>query len=308
MRLELLKIYLCILESGSLAGAARRLHLTQPTVSMSLASIEETLGQRLIVRTKGQRQGLETTPAGAVFAAFARKALEDYRLMRAEIASEQLHYEPFCVATTPSPGSVITPILTNSFRKAYPNVPFVVESSTGGTIFNKLRKGESQIAITGTRPTEKNLVFEPFFYDPLELICHSSLEVKSPITLRKLKSMPLIIRPDTSNVMQLLISALKKANVRISEMNVVMQLYGNSDVLQAVSLGSGVGFVTRSVLSSNQYSSIKVLPVKHFQVTRYIYIVRKKETPFRDSVRLFWDYAMSAQWRENNYFYNTMVS
>lgn len=307
MRMESLKIYLAILESGSFAAASRRLHVTQPTVSMALASIEEELGQKLLSRTQGQRHAIEQTAAGEIFADYAKKALEDYRVMRTMLASEQQHYEPLVVATTPAPGAVVTPILAGDFRKYFPNVPFAVKTFSGTEIFHRLKAGEYQIAITGTQPTEADLIFESFFYDPLELVCPSSFNIQAPITLKKLKTLPLIIRPDSSNVMQLLLKELKRVKIDLSEMNVVMQAYGNADVLQAVVLGSGVGFVTRSILASSQYNnSIKIIPVKRFQVTRHIFIVRKKNTPFQAGVRLFWDFALETHWRKKDFPYDTL--
>lgn len=307
MRLELLKIYLCILETGSIAGASRRLHITQPAVSMALASLETELDQRLLIRTKGQRRAIELTTAGNIFADYARRALAEYKAIRIEIASEHPHYEPFTLVTTPAPGAVITPILVRGFKKTFPDVPFSVITSTGTDIFRKLRNKEAQVAITGTCPSDEDLAFESFFHDPLELICPVSLNIQSPITLNKLKKLPFITRPDTSNVMQLVLKALKKVHIDLSEMNVVMQVYGNSDVLQAVTTGSGVGFVTRSILASSRSGNIQSILVKRFHVIRHIHIVRKKNTPFRDGIRLFWNFALETQWREKDFPYDTLM-
>ena len=46
-----LQVFLAVAESGSLSAAAKRLRLTQPTVSRRVAELESTLGESLFVRS-----------------------------------------------------------------------------------------------------------------------------------------------------------------------------------------------------------------------------------------------------------------
>ena len=309
MRLELMKMYLDVLESGSLAAAARRQHMTQPAVSMGLASLEEELGQKLLIRTPGQRRPIEPTPAGKIFADYAEKALEDYRRMCAELASGRSPCRPFVVATTPWPGAVVTPILIRHFRADYPHFPFSVSTFSGTEIFQRLKIGECDIAITGQDPDEygEPVAFERFFFDPLELICPVSFGIRGPISLRKLKTLPLIIRPGASNVMQLLLKELKRVKIDIADMNVTMQAYSNADVLQAVALGVGVGFVTRSLLAtSGPFSNVLSVPVRHFKVSRFLCVMWRKGASLREGVRQFREFALETRWRERDFHYDTL--
>ena len=50
---NLLYTFLVIVEESSITGAARRLSLSQPSVSNALKRLEEHLGMRLIQRRKG---------------------------------------------------------------------------------------------------------------------------------------------------------------------------------------------------------------------------------------------------------------
>lgn len=309
MRLESMKMYLHVLENGSLAAAARRLHMTQPAISRGIALLEEELGQKLLLRTPGQRRHIEPTPAGRIFADYAVRALEDYRRMHADLATEQAPHRPFVVGTTPGPGAVVTPILVQHFKTACPLFPFSVSTFSGTEIFHRLKTGECDIAITGQDPSEHDepVIFERFFYDPLELICPVSFGIRGPISLRKLKSLPLVIRPATSNVMQLLLEELKRVKIALSEMNVAMQVYGNSDVLQAVALGSGVGFVTRSLLmTSRHYSNVVAVPVKRFKVSRFLCVMCRKGVSLSEGVQQFRDFALETRWREKDFPCNTL--
>lgn len=50
MELRVLRYFLGIAREGSMTGAARRLHVTQPTLSRQLQDLEEELGQKLFLR------------------------------------------------------------------------------------------------------------------------------------------------------------------------------------------------------------------------------------------------------------------
>lgn len=64
MDTEWARTFQAIVTSGSFIGAARRLHITQSTVSARIRALEEQLGSRLFVRNKA---GATLTPAGRQF-------------------------------------------------------------------------------------------------------------------------------------------------------------------------------------------------------------------------------------------------
>jgi len=57
-----LRAFLAVAEHGSVSGAARHLHISQPAVSVSIRQLEDRLGQALFVRRRPQ--GLTLTPFG----------------------------------------------------------------------------------------------------------------------------------------------------------------------------------------------------------------------------------------------------
>jgi len=70
--------FLAVVETGSFSAAAKRLRVTQPAVTLAIASLEHSLGVRLYVR---RRAPVELTIEGRVVADAARAlAVEDERL------------------------------------------------------------------------------------------------------------------------------------------------------------------------------------------------------------------------------------
>lgn len=61
--------FLALAETGSFSGAARQLHMTQPAMSLAIASLEHTLGVRLYIR---RSHPIALTPEGQIVADAAR--------------------------------------------------------------------------------------------------------------------------------------------------------------------------------------------------------------------------------------------
>lgn len=81
MSVEQLETVVAIAEVGSLTGASRRLHVSQPPITRRLAALEDELGVQLFER---MARGVRPTPAGERFVAHARAILHAMAAARAE--------------------------------------------------------------------------------------------------------------------------------------------------------------------------------------------------------------------------------
>jgi DNA-binding transcriptional LysR family regulator len=84
-RLDELRLFLAILDTGSLAAAGRRLGHAPPAVTRALGGLEERLGVRLLERTTRHSH---PTEAGRRLAAQARQLVADYEAAMAAAAGE----------------------------------------------------------------------------------------------------------------------------------------------------------------------------------------------------------------------------
>lgn len=86
MNLVELKTFLAVIETRSLIRAARRLNVTQSTVTARIDSLEERLGQRLLHRNKS---GTEVTSAGFKFVRYAELVTQLWSRAQYEIGLPQ---------------------------------------------------------------------------------------------------------------------------------------------------------------------------------------------------------------------------
>jgi DNA-binding transcriptional LysR family regulator len=81
-RLELLKTFVRIVESGSLSAAASQLNTTQPTISRRLKTLEHVFGVRLLHRSTHH---LRLSEAGERCYAGAKQFLEQWSIFEADL-------------------------------------------------------------------------------------------------------------------------------------------------------------------------------------------------------------------------------
>ena len=73
-RLVAMEAFVRVIEAGSFSGAAKQLRVGQPTISKTIAQLEDRLGVRLLLRST---HGLTPTEAGRNFYERARRSIEE---------------------------------------------------------------------------------------------------------------------------------------------------------------------------------------------------------------------------------------
>ena len=120
MKFNQLRDVVAVAERGSLRAAARHLHLAQPALSRSIASLELELGGALFER---RARGMILTPVGQAFVGRARSVLSEVRRARDEVAQLQGGTRGSVVAglsTVPHIGMLRHAV--RPFRARYPDI------------------------------------------------------------------------------------------------------------------------------------------------------------------------------------------
>jgi DNA-binding transcriptional LysR family regulator len=132
LELELLKAYLCVLDTGSFTAAARSLDRTQSAVSLQIKRLEALAGVALLHRGHG---GLTVTDAGRTLQHYAHELhAEALAALRPDVLSGRIRVgaiDQFAIA--------VLPPLIARFCAAHPGVR--VEVETGVTYQSRDRVG-----------------------------------------------------------------------------------------------------------------------------------------------------------------------
>ncbi len=148
-----LKDFLAVAECGSLSGAARRLGVSQPTLTRRMAALEDDLQTELFRR--GPR-GLELTEAGEAVLGPARQMEREAQALEIAVTGRDtaLAGPVRITATEGLAVEWLTPTLAR-FREDHPQI--VPEILVRNTAVNVLRR-EADIAIRLGRPRQAELV------------------------------------------------------------------------------------------------------------------------------------------------------
>jgi DNA-binding transcriptional LysR family regulator len=154
-----------VIEAGGMRKAADRLNYSQPAVSKAIASLERTLGKRLLERS---RRGIELTPYGeavikcgvAVFDAL-RKGVADI-----DFLSDPTAGEVRIGCTEPVSAGIVSAVMDRLVRR-YPRIMFRVLLRDSLTLHRELTARNVDILIAQMeRPiNEENMQSEILYHE-----------------------------------------------------------------------------------------------------------------------------------------------
>lgn len=96
MTLQQLKYAITIADSKSMNEAAKKLFISQPSLSSSIHDLEKEIGTELFIRNN---RGVVPTPDGLEFIGYARQVVEQYRLIEDRYVDKKEIKKKFSVST-----------------------------------------------------------------------------------------------------------------------------------------------------------------------------------------------------------------
>ena len=152
--LNLLLVFEAVLREGSVAGAAKRLHLSQPATSHALARLRARLKDQLFIRTP---TGMTPTPRAERLALPVRHALDELRFaLDPEVFSPATAERSFSLAVNNFGAIALTAPLIMELRKQAPRVRLSIRPGGALDVFGLLDRGELDLVISGQNaPAER---------------------------------------------------------------------------------------------------------------------------------------------------------
>ena len=145
MDIKQLKYFRAIVEEGNITGAAKRLFMTQPSLSQQLMLLENELAVKLVER--GGRK-IRLTEAGCLLNDRAGLMLDLLHATATELKELHEGYRgTLAIGTIASSGVTLLPDLIRDFHANYPNVKFQLREGDTNSILDLLNNGVIEIGI-----------------------------------------------------------------------------------------------------------------------------------------------------------------
>ncbi|MDB5116961.1 MAG: DNA-binding transcriptional regulator OxyR [Mucilaginibacter sp.] len=165
----------------SFVAAAEKCFVTQPTLSMQIQKLEDTLGVKLFDRSK---QPVTPTEIGIDIITQARILLGESEKIKEIISDRQKELAgELKVGIIPTVSPYILPKILHSFIEKYPQVKLIVWEQTTEQIIQQLKLGMLDCGILSTPLHENGLIEIPVFYENFVAYVskHSKLSKKKSI-------------------------------------------------------------------------------------------------------------------------------
>lgn len=172
MELRQLEYLVAVAEAASFSAAARRLGVTQPSISEQIRKLEAELRQPLLDRLPRR---VVPTPAGQKLISHARRILTEVSEASRTVCDANAGRlgGRLAVGAIPTVAPFLLPRLVRAFERRHPGVELTVTEDTTARLIDQITHGDLDLAIASTAPAAPHLQIEPIDEEPLLLMLPS---------------------------------------------------------------------------------------------------------------------------------------
>ncbi|MCV2863745.1 LysR family transcriptional regulator [Defluviimonas sp. WL0075] len=231
--LRQLEYFVAVGEAGSIALAAERVHVSSPSISTAIGQLEAELGLSLFVRRHAQ--GLALTQAGRQVMDQARQVLREAEALT-RLASDVTGavQGPLALGCLLTFAQLVVPALRRGFELRYPAVRMRQTELNQQQIFEALRSGVLDVALTYDLELPEDLRFAPLATLPPYVLMPEAhpLAGRGSLTVEDLADHPMVLL-DLPLSADYFLSFFRAAGVkpmiaeRTRDMAVMQSLVGN---------------------------------------------------------------------------------
>jgi DNA-binding transcriptional LysR family regulator len=289
--LRQLELFEAIARLGSFTRAAEELFLTQPTVSMQIKKLSDTVGMPLFEQV-GKKiyltdigHELHRTCLGI------SEQLSNFEMIVADMKGLKTGKLRLSVVTT---AKYFVPRLLGTFCQQYPGVDASLKVSNRERVLERLTNNLDDLYVLGQPPEEIDVVAESFLENLLVVIAPANhpLANKKKIPLARLADEPFLLREPGSGTRMAIERKFGESGLKLK---MRMELGSNEAIKQAVIGGLGVSVLSRHTLESDTPSKqLVILDVQGFPIKRHWYFVYPSGKQLSIIARTFIDHLRQA--------------
>ena len=274
-----LAAFCAVVEKSSFSQAAEKLGVTQPAVSLQVRALEERLGQTLLDRS-GRR--VEPTEAGLRLYRSAQRMLALEEQLYAEVAADSEDLQGTLeIGASTGPGAHLVPLLLCEFQREHPDLHVALSIWDTQTVSDKVAARELELGVVGALRRSRSLEFEPLVRDEIVLAVPPGHPAAGrSVSLDDLRKETVIAMQEGAGVRQVVDEELRRAGLRVRELEPKLELGLQESVKSGVAAGFGVTFISRTAIEGELAAgTLAAARVAGLEPARQIYVVRAKGRP-----------------------------
>ncbi|GLB28536.1 LysR family transcriptional regulator [Lacrimispora amygdalina] len=274
MSIRHLRIFLTVCEcNNSITRAAKKLYMTQPSVSVAIQELEKYYGIILFDRISRR---LYLTEAGRQFLEYAQRIFALLDDMEKGIRNWDT-IGVLRVGASITIGSQFMPSYVEKFSAIYPEAEVQVFIGTSHQLEQKLLNNELDFALVERPVHESSLVAEPYMEDSLAVIAPGRSPYYPGQVLKKeeLSGQKFLLREHGSGTRELFEEVMEKEDITVKP---VWEGMSTTALVNAVIHGLGIAVVPRRMVSGPlEKKLVYPLKIEGAEFKRCFYIVHHKD-------------------------------
>lgn len=256
-----LAVFDAVARLGSFTRAAEELYMAQPTVSIQIKKLSETVGLPLFEQV-GKK--IHLTEAGRELHAACRdmfRRLADAEERFSDLRGLRAGRLRLAVAGA---AKYFAPRLLGVFCESHPGIEVSLHVTNEDGLLQRLQANLDDLYLFGSRPDASDVVAKPLLPNEFVVIARSDHDLagKRKIPFETLARENILLRETGSATRRALVGAFERHKL---QPRVRMELASNEAIKQAVLGGLGVAVISRYALGLDRgETGIAVLDVKGF--------------------------------------------
>ncbi|WP_256009666.1 LysR substrate-binding domain-containing protein [Desertivirga xinjiangensis] len=269
-----LEVFYTVARRLSFTKAAHELFITQPAVTKHIHELEEEYQAKLFERN-GNRIAL--TQAGSILLKHTEQIFSIYRQAKFEIntISNRSNGILRLGASTTISQYLIPPLLAQ-FHDKFPGIRINLINGNTELIEQALIKKEIDLGLIEGHTKNPQISYSEFVKDEIVLVCSNKhpLAKSAEIRLEQLQRIPLILRERGSGTLEVLEHFLEPLKLKLSDLQIEMQLGSTEAIKSYLSHSSCVAFISiHAILRELNSGELRIIDVAGLNIDRFFYLI-----------------------------------
>ena len=284
INLHQLEIFLCIARERSFSKAAVKLRISQPSVSIQIKNLEDSLQVKLFERL---RRRVYLTPEGAAVLEHAKKISEAASGLQSDIRKiKGIRCGQLSAGCSRVPSATRVPVAVVQFKTQYPDTEILIKTGRSHEVEEWILENEVDLGVIEGDPTAEVLLKEPWYADEVVLVARpgSHLLKMRQLSLQEILKEPFLLQ--SPGIRPTFIERV------FAEKGIIIKkpitVGSRETVKAAIAAGYGVSIMPKSVIATEiQAGILKVKKIHGWDVKYPVNIVYRRDKEFSKSALTF---------------------
>ena len=280
-----LEVFATAARLGSFSRAAEALHLTQPSISLQMKKLSDTVGLPLFAQVNRRLYLTETGEALARACREAFDSMDRFAMEAAEIKGVKRGVLRLGIVNT---AQYIVPGLLAPFLEQHPGIKVMLEVENASRLLRRLRNNLDSLYVFVTPPQAVEAEATPFLANPLVPLAapdHPLARCRK-VPLERFAAEPLVTREQGSETRRAIERLFGERGLTP---DVRMEVAHSEAIKRAVAAGLGVTVLSAHTVGAGD-PGLVVLDVEQFPIQRQWHIVRRNDRELPLVAQAFLDF------------------